>query len=241
MGYNVGMRTEVVALLNDLNRKFYDGFAETFATSRGKSEPGLARVLQDVPAGSRVLDLGCGQGRIAALLPGGCVYVGLDFSEEMLRQAQQRAPAGVSTQFMAADLLSDDWPASVGGEFAWIVLRAVLHHIPGQAHRQRLLNQAAGLLSPAGRLALANWQFMDIPRLRRRVLDWSAVHLTPEDVEPGDYLLDWQRDGYGLRYVHLVDEAETLTLATAAGLHVETLFRADGHQNNLTLYAILRP
>ncbi len=233
------MRDEIVALLANLNHQFYDGFAETFATSRGSSEPGLERILQDIPPGSRVLDLGCGQGRVASLLPSGCAYVGLDFSQEMLRQARQRTSAEVAAQFVLADLLNGDWPASVNGEFAWIILRAVLHHIPGGEHRQALLNQAAGLLASNGRLVLANWQFMEVPRLRQRVLDWSAVNLTAADVEPGDYLLDWRRDGYGLRYVHWVDEAETLRLADAAGLRVETLFRADGHQNALTLYAIL--
>jgi SAM-dependent methyltransferase len=234
------MRDEIVVRLTELNRKFYDGFAETFAASRGKSEPGLARVLQDIQPGSRVLDLGCGQGRVAALLPTGCVYVGLDFSSEMLCQARQHTPAGIEAQFVMGDLLNESWTASVGGEFAWIVLRAVLHHIPGRENRQKLLNQAACLLSPTGRLVLANWQFMEVPRLRQRLLDWSTVNLTDDDLEPGDYLLDWRRDGYGLRYVHWVDEVETLALTAAAGLQVEALFRADGHQNNLTLYAILR-
>ncbi len=235
------MREEIVALLTDLNRKFYDGFAETFATSRGKSEPGLERILQDIQPGSHVLDLGCGQGRVASLLPGGCTYVGLDFSHEMLRQARQRTPADVDAQFVLADLLEETWPTLVSGEFTWIVLRAVLHHIPGRENRQKLVNQAAGLLTPTGRLVLANWQFMEVPRLRQRLLDWNAVNLISEDVESGDYLLDWRRDGYGLRYVHWVDEAETLKLAADAHLQVDMLFRADGHQNNLTLYAILHP
>lgn len=235
------MREETVALLTALNRKFYDGFAETFAASRGKSEPGLERILQDIQPGSRVLDLGCGQGRIASLLPTGCAYVGLDFSHEMLCQARQRTVADVDAQFVMADLLDNNWTASVSGDFTWIVLRAVLHHIPGEENRQKLLNQAASLLTATGRLVLANWQFMEVPRLRQRILDWDAVNLTAADVEPGDYLLDWRRDGYGLRYVHWVDETETLALAVAAGLQVETLFRADGHQNHLTLYAILAP
>ncbi|HNT73971.1 MAG TPA: class I SAM-dependent methyltransferase [Anaerolineae bacterium] len=228
-------------MLIDLNRKFYDNFAETFATSRGKSEPGLERVLQDVYPGSHVLDLGCGQGRVAALLPPGCAYVGVDFSQEMLRQARQRSPADRDAHFVVANLLDRGWPTLVCGEFTWIVLRAVLHHIPGKENRQNLLKQAADLLSPTGRLVLANWQFMEVPRLRRRILDWEAFQLTAADVEPGDHLLDWRRDGHGLRYVHWVDEAETLALAAAAGLKVEALFRADGHQNNLTLYAVLCP
>jgi hypothetical protein len=72
------------------------------------------------------------------------------------------------------------------------------------------------------------------------LLSWDAVGLLPDDIEPGDYLLNWKREGYGLRYVHLIDEEETASLAASVGLTIETLFRADGHNNNLTLYAVLR-
>ena len=53
--------------------------------------------------------------------------------------------------------------------------------------------------------------------------------------------MDWQRNGYGVRYVHLIDEAETHQLADHAGLQIDELFFADGHTDDLTLYAILRP
>lgn len=236
------MREEVINLLNNLNRTFYDELAEAFAASRGASEPGLVRTLAQVQPGARVLDLGCGQGRVAAILPAGCEYVGLDFSAEMLAIAER----AVNTRhlshasFVVADLLDPTWPASTAGLYDWVVLRAVLHHIPGAANRQSVLQRAAGCLAPQGRLLLANWQFLEIERLRRRLLPWDVVGLSPDDVEPGDYLLNWQREGYGIRYVHWIGEDETVTLATAADLSIDTVFRADGHHNNLTLYAVLR-
>ncbi len=232
------MREEVVHLLNRLNRKFYADLAGAFAASRRETEPGLERILAQVSPGARVLDLGCGQGRVAALLPEGCDYVGMDFSAEMLAQFQS-VKAGVTIRFVVGDLLDPAWPTLVANHYDWIVMRAVLQHIPGLAQRQEVLKRAAGLLAPQGRLLLANWQFLDVARLRRRLLPWDVIGLTEEDVEAGDYLLDWQREGYGIRYVHLIDEAETTRLAAHAGLQIETLFRADGHDNNLTLYAVL--
>ena len=96
------------------------------------------------------------------------------------------------------------------------------------------------MLGPKGMVVIANWQFLRIERLRRRLLPWDRIGLRESDVDPGDYLLDWQRNGYGVRYVHLVDEAETQQLADGAGLQIDDLFFADGHTNDLTLYAILR-
>jgi len=237
------MREEVINLLNDLNRTFYDELAEAFAASRGTSEPGLVRALAQAQPGARVLDLGCGQGRVAGLLPAGCEYVGMDFSSEMLAIAERAANTshlGSTPRFVIGDLLDPAWPTLVPGRYDWVVLRAVLHHIPGAENRQAIVNRAAGCLAPQGRLLLANWQFLEIERLRRRLLPWDVTGLLPDDVEPGDYLLNWQREGYGIRYVHLIDEDETTTLTTSAGLTIETLFRADGHHNNLTLYAVMR-
>jgi SAM-dependent methyltransferase len=261
------MRADVIAQLKELNRQFYNEFAEVFAQSRGRTEPGLARILAQVKPGARVLDLGCGHGRMAALLPRGCTYVGVDFSAEMLALARQSVEEAddhpIEAHFVLADLLDPAWAAQVkksnltpsiplstknvwrGGSpnpdvglYDWILLRAVLHHVPGYGNRVAILAQAATLLAPGGRLATANWQFLNIPRLRRRILPWDTIGLTPEDVEANDYLLDWRREGHGLRYVHLVDEAETRSLAQDAGVSIQSLYRADGHTNDLTLYAI---
>ncbi len=230
------MESTIVSLLNTLNRKFYDGFAGAFADSRAASEPGLERVLAQMAPGAAVLDLGCGMGRVAALLPAGCAYTGMDFSAELLALAQSAAP---QARFICADLLAPDWATLLPGDYDWIVLRAVLHHIPGYAHRLRILTQAARLLRPGGRILIANWQFLDSERLRRRLQDWSELGLTEAEVEPGDYLLDWRREGRGLRYVHLVDATETEQLVQEASLEIIEQFRADGHENNLTLYALL--
>lgn len=245
------MKEAVAQQLRELNRRFYDEFAGSFADSRAATEPGVERILSHVEPGNSFLDLGCGNGRVALQLPRGCRYVGVDFSAEILALAkahvtvsQDEVPTLKASHFIAADLMNDPWPelvAEISPRYDWILLRAVLHHVPGFEHRREIVAQAASLLAPEGRLALANWQFTAIPRLQKRFLPWETIGLQKEDVEPGDYLLDWKRDGYGLRYVHLIDEDETRRLAEAAGLYIEEVFRADGHSNDLTLYAVAAP
>ncbi len=251
MGEMQEMKEAVAQQLRELNRRFYDEFAGSFADSRAATEPGVERILAHVEAGDHFLDLGCGNGRVALQLPRGCHYVGVDFSAEILALAkahvmasQAENPTLQASHFIAADLVAAPWPeliAEFSPRYDWILLRAVLHHVPGFEHRCEIVAQAASLLAPKGRLALANWQFTAIPRLRKRFLPWKTIGLHVEDVEPGDYLLDWQRDGYGLRYVHLIDEDETRRLVEAAALHIEEMFRADGHSNDLTLYAAAAP
>lgn len=234
------MNKQTIDLLNEVNRKFYNQFAPTFAASRARSEPGLERLFKEMSVDARVLDLGCGQGRIALLIPPTCTYTGMDFSSSMLEVARTEAlKHNISAEFCAGDLLSESWPLKDEARFDWIILRAILHHIPGAQNRINILRHAQHHLAPQGKIVLANWQFLDSPRLQRRLLDWDVIDLSVADVQTGDYLLDWKRDGYGIRYVHLLNEVETQILAAQVNLNVVDLFRADGHQNNLTLYAIL--
>jgi 2-polyprenyl-3-methyl-5-hydroxy-6-metoxy-1,4-benzoquinol methylase len=120
-----------------------------------------------------------------------------------------------------------------------IVCLAVLHHIPSFDLRACILREMAGLLAPGGIVILSTWQFLDSDRLRRKIVDWTEVGLVEEVLEQGDYLLDWKRGGRGLRYCHLVDEAEMGRLAAESGMHVRTTFRAGGREGNLSLFAVL--
>jgi SAM-dependent methyltransferase len=256
-----------------LNRRFYDDFASAFSDSRSATEPGLERIITQIEPDARVLDLGCGQARLARMLPPSCSYVGVDSSEAMLSiaaatpyegQVQNPDPTDPGTampedgplpnrldalglsdgcvpiRFVIAELVEDRWENSIGRPFDWVVLRAVLHHIPGYDNRLNIVRRAANVLIPGGRMIVANWQFLRIPRLRRRILPWSVAGLTVDDVDPGDTLLDWVRGGTGIRYAHLIDESETRRLAHDASLRISELFYADGRTNDLTLYAVMQ-
>ena len=234
------MKEEIIHELLKINQEFYDQFARSFARSRAPSEPGLEVIIDRISSGDRVLDLGCGHGRIASLLPPGVAYTGMDFSAEMLAEAVKRIANKIQATFVIGNLTDEVWPEIVTDiSYNWVFMRAVLHHIPSYPNRRRLIIKAAQRLTLDGTLVLANWQFLNVKRLQKRLIPWSQLNLQPTDVEPGDYLLDWKRDGYGIRYVHLIDEAETQKLAQDAGLTLHNLYFADGHTNNLTLYACL--
>jgi hypothetical protein len=70
-------------------------------------------------------------------------------------------------------------------------------------------------------------------------VDWAEVGIAEETLDPGDYLLDWKREGRGLRYCHLVDEAEVERLAAESGFRVRETFRAGGREGDLSLFAAL--
>ena len=74
-------------------------------------------------------------------------------------------------------------------------------------------NRVRDLLADDGRFIFSTWQFLNSERLKARIQPWEAAEMSEEDVDEGDYLLDWRRDGVGLRYVHQYSEAELEELA----------------------------
>ena len=104
------------------------------------------------------------------------------------------------------------------GSFDCVLMLAVLHHIPGGDVRARILRQARELLAPQGRIVVSTWQFMDNERMRKKIVPWSVLGIDEREIEPGDALLNWKRDGEGLRYCHWIGEDEMRALAAQAGL-----------------------
>src|SRR5262245_34862916 len=152
------MELSTIHALAALNRRFYDEHAEDFADSRPRLAAGVQRVLAGIGSGARVLEVGCGDGKVGRALARAGVggYVGLDASEAMLARARRYTTAsrdeGRTTNeaivvihpssfvFLPADLLSPSWPSLISGQsFDWILAFAVFHHLPGYELRTNLL------------------------------------------------------------------------------------------------------
>jgi len=231
------VKPEIVQRLIDLNRQFYTDFGEAFSATRGRIQPGVRRVLDSLDGDETILDLGCGNGELArALARDGHrgAYLGLDFSLPLLADAES-IPIGFDAEFHQIDLTQLSG-ISITGDWRLITAFAVLHHIPGQNLRLDILKTIHELLAPDGRFIHSNWQFMNSPRLRKRVRSWSEAGLTEADVDENDTLLDWRSGGTGLRYVHHFSEEELAELAVSSGFKVVDAFYSDGKEGNLAIY-----
>lgn len=239
------MHEEITERLLALNRAFYATFARSFAASRPTSDPALVCILPHIPQRASVLDVGCGNGRLALLLDRerpGATYLGVDAVPELVELARAQADelVTIAAEFRVADVARPGWGGGLpGAPFDCVVVLAVLFHIPGFDLRVGVLREIASLLKPGGCLILSTWQFLGSARMRRKIVDWTEVSIAEESLETGDYLLDWKREGRGLRYCHLVDEAEVQRLAAESGFRVRQTFCAGGREGNLSLFAIL--
>jgi SAM-dependent methyltransferase len=240
----VNMKSQTVVRLLSLNKQFYQTFGHEFSSTRLRLQPGVLRVLDSLAGDESILDLGCGNGEMAReLMRRGHRgrYAGLDFSPPLLEVARhgwEDAPA----TFIRADLSSTDWDkkilASLTQPFDLATAFATLHHIPGQEMRLAILNKVHALLRTGGQFIHSEWQFMNSEKLKDRIQPWEDAGLTSEEVEEGDYLLDWRSGGRGLRYVHHFYEAELDGLATSSRFRVRQTFRSDGTNGLLSLYQV---
>jgi tRNA (uracil-5-)-methyltransferase TRM9 len=242
------MQDAIVNQLLALNRQFYQTFAEQFAETRGRLQPGVSRTLAEFAPEATILDLGCGIGEVAnELFRHGHegVYLGMDSSATFLSIARGRCEHP-SAHYFQSDFVDPSWaeklleftqPFDITG-FDRVLAFATLHHLPSNTLRLRVLTQFRDLLAEGGHFVHSNWNFMDSPRLRARIVPWSEVDLDNCDVEIGDYLLDWRRGGDGLRYVHHFSEEELQELAGSTGFQVVKTYYSDGEGGRLGLYQV---
>ncbi|MBN1461021.1 MAG: class I SAM-dependent methyltransferase [Armatimonadetes bacterium] len=114
----------------ELVRAGYDSCADSYAAARcGDDSDQVAPLLEVLPDGSSVLDLGCGAGvPIARRLSERHSVTGVDTSEAMLRLARANVP---DVRFIHGDIIDVELTES---SFDAAVAIFVLFHLPREEH-----------------------------------------------------------------------------------------------------------
>lgn len=235
------MRGEIVDKLVAINRKFYHDFAPAFSLSRAYPWKGFPRLSDALPTlCTDFLDVGCGDGRLGRyLLDNGRIqtYTGVDYSTELLTIAQTYTDQPAA-KFYVRNLIQPHFLDGLG-QFDGIACMATLHHIPSVQKRIDVLRELGDHLTEGGRLIFTTFQFMDSPRQRRKVADWSEVGIDPADVEPTDYLVSFESHIRGVRHINLIDEAAVDHILSHTDLTLIDRWRSDGKEGNLNLYSVV--
>ncbi len=130
-----------------------DRYARRFAYGKLAGDPVFEHIVSNrlIPPDARILDLGCGQGLLAALLAadarhGGWRYRGIDLAGRDIERA--RAAAGPNDELVAGDIRSVDF-----GTADVVVMLDVLHYIDPPAQLD-VLRRARDALAPGGILLM---------------------------------------------------------------------------------------
>jgi tRNA (uracil-5-)-methyltransferase TRM9 len=245
------MNAETIQRLNAINRNFYRTTADEFDATRGQAWSGWKMLLPHLSTPLRVLDVGCGNGRFGAFLaeslPGEIQYHGVDNSAALLAHARTDLAAytHLTTTLTELDIIEQPLP---DGMYDLVTLFGVLHHVPGAAQRQTFMQSLSERVARQGLLVFAAWRFYDYDRFRQRIVAWEAYNaevmpserIDRDELEAGDWLLDWRRGERAFRYCHAVDDAEHARLIQATGLTEVQTYRADGFSDAMNQYSIVR-
>lgn len=217
-------------------KETYNSIASDFNATRGYLWPGFEKFLKYVPLGARVLDVGCGNGRLVKLFDNHTVsYTGIDASVGQVAWARKNHPAG---RFMVGDTLHLPFP---DGQFDAVFMIAVLHHIPSRALRKRALEEARRVLKPGGVFIMTNWDRYNL-RYAGYLIRYTLLKLIGRSgLDFKDVFLPWGNTGL-TRYYHCYTSREMRRAVTTAGFSLEKMYyTAKGeHDANRNLVVIAK-
>ncbi|MDI6778315.1 MAG: methyltransferase domain-containing protein [Patescibacteria group bacterium] len=142
-------------ILSDLERG-YDLIADKFSGTRSFMWRDLGFVRGMVRRGDKVLDFGCGNGRLAGFLKNNYQeYVGVDISQRLIDIAKQKY-SSEKTKFIKADANFNKLPFK-DDYFDVIFSIAVFHHFPSKEYALRITKELYRVLKPGGKIIVTVW------------------------------------------------------------------------------------
>ncbi len=195
----------------------YDSIAKDFSKTRHIPWEELSVFIPYLPDGGKILDLGCGNGRLLKVIQSAgkkYEYVGVDFSDKLLEQARQLFP---DEHFEQADMARLNFPEN---SFDVICLIASFHHLDSKKEREDLLNNIYRWLKPGGVLFMTNWNL-----LQPKYLKYIIKNISRKKVWNDFFISYTPTHGYGRhwRYYHHFTKSELRSLLLKAGFKLEPL------------------
>ena len=129
----------------------YDKIAPHFSDTRYKPWPNVCNYLNDLPAQSVVVDVGCGNGKYFVVNPELMVF-GTDVSRNLLKIAMEKPNISVAH----ADSLLLPFRDNC---FDHLISIAVIHHFSNDALRKAAVEELVRIVRPGGTLLITVWAF----------------------------------------------------------------------------------
>lgn len=225
------MKQEIARKILNKVKDDYSYIALHFSRTRQKIWEEMRDFTRYVKPGDKVLDLGCGNGRLYEVLQNLSIdYLGVDNSPELIEFAKKRWSENEQRRFLVGDITNLNWWD--GKKYNAVFVIAVLHHIPSRELRKKVFKNIANVLEKDGFLIMTNWnlfegknKFFVLKNIFRKIFGRSELDFM-------DALIPWKRaeteEVIVERYVHAFTLRELKHLVKEAGLKILENFYSIG-------------
>ncbi|HAT03251.1 MAG TPA: hypothetical protein DCS29_00530 [Candidatus Magasanikbacteria bacterium] len=179
-----------------LNKETYNAIAPYFAQTRKYLWDDLKPLKKYMKDGYKILDLGCGTGRLYHLFTDfqGIEYIGVDQSKGQLDLARKEFPQNTYIETEMTELPFEDHT------FDSIYCIATFHHLPDEKSRLRSLQEMKRVLKLGGIIIMTNW---NLHSKSAQKMIANKKYKVGDEVD--DIIVPWMNDKgevLGERYYH---------------------------------------
>lgn len=196
----------------NLNRKTYNKIAKEFSETRNQLWPEINSFSDYIKKNQKILDLGCGNGRLIELIDNYQVdYLGVDYSKELIKEARKKHP---NYSFKIADAVNLPFNKN---DFDLIFSIAVIHHIPTKTLRIKMVREINRVLKPGGKIIISTWN-LNQPKYIGEIKKSQPKDL---ELEERGWLKPWGKDKKYFRYYYAFAKEEFINLFKEVGLRIQ--------------------
>lgn len=224
--------------LLDIVKRNYEQIADDFNETRKKYLwPELIKLSEKVKIGDRIMDAGCGNGRLLeAFVDKKIDYMGIDGSDKLIELAKARF-AGEGRKFTEGDIMELSRIPDINFDYIFCV--AVLQHIPGRKLQINTMKQLKNKIGENGRIIITVWNLWSQKKYRKLILKFFLLKLIGKNkMDFGDILFDWKNSEgkvVSKRYYHAFRARELKKLIKKSGLKIEKIYK-----DKYNYYAIIK-
>ena len=217
----------------------YDQMADKFSHTRKNFWGDLALIADYISDGDRLLDYGCGNGRLLEILKDKQIeYVGVDISQKLITLAKAKYPEFGASFSKISSLPSLAFPDNF---FNRIISVAVFHHFP-ERHAREMAKDLYRITKPGGTVIITAWNLWQKSK-RKHIFNFPAI--LGKIFQRGEYrgygffdvLIPFQNnEGEVFKRYHRVYTKNSLSaIFQSASFEIEKCFLAGG--KNIVLVA----
>lgn len=216
------MRKQKQQEILEIVKNNYQVIAKHFSQTREQRMwPEIISIIKEIPTASKILDVGCGNGRLVNELKKDVDYLGVDNSSNLISIAKDKYKDNKNYKFKGLDIFELD---KLEDKYDYIFLVAVLQHIPSKELRIKALTKIKSILKENGEIIISVWNLVDNKKYKSKLRKNKYLNFL-KGLDSKDLLFYWknsQGEKLSLRYYHAFTSKELKKLFSKCELSIKS-------------------